>query len=395
MISSYHPILMDVFNEPGSSFWLPGGRSNFATDTDWAAQAILYVSLFFFAIVVGAMVIFTIKYRRRSTADKVSTVTHNTVLEIAWTLIPLLIVMWFFFVGFKGFLSLHSPPSDAIDIQVQAHQWKFNFVYPGGGESPDLYVPIGQPVRLLITSQDVTHAVYIPNFRVGQNAVPGRTIDIWFKATELSGPQGYPLYCTQYCGQSHSTMFATVYVLSQEDYNRKLRELSNVFKRDGAYVPYAQVGKTLVEANGCGTCHSIDGRVGTGPTWLGLWKRDHKFYSPSGYTLMASDSDEKWIAYIAESIVDPKAKIVDGFQSQSMSDFSSAFSQNAAATPKDGQEYYKYQKTLAVIEYMKQISQGDKYDPSKAPTFHEDSATQPATGAAATSPSASNPNGKP
>ena len=396
MIMQMPQMLLDVFTEKGSDFWLPGPRSRVAEQSDWAWHAVLITSLIFFVIVVGAMTYFAIKYRRRSVNDKVSTVTHNTTLEITWTLIPLILVMWFFFVGFKVFLSLDNPPSNAIPIQVEARQWSFAFTYPGGGSSGDLYVPVGQPVRLNMQSIDVTHALYIPNFRIGKNVIPGRTTEIWFEATELSGDAGFPIYCTQYCGKSHSTMMSRVIVMQPQDYQRKIVELANVFKKDNKPVAYAQVGEGIYQAR-CFTCHTIDGSKNTGPTWKGLWKRDHKFSASNepNYTLMASDPDDKWIRYIAESIVHPAAKIVDTFPNQ-MSSFDGEFSDNAAATPdKEYQDYYKYQKVLAVIEYMKKISQGAEYDPSKAPTFREPGS--PATGAAAVTGSATttSPNGKP
>lgn len=362
-----------------ATVWLPPQRSVMARDIDAAWNAVYIVMVVFFLIVVGAMTLFVIKYRRRSPADKVSTVTHNTPLEVIWTVIPLLIVLWLFTVGFKGFMDFDTAPTDAYPINVQASKWSFSFEYPNGGTSNVLYVPVNTDVRLVMTSKDVLHALYIPAFRISRNAIPQRTTELWFNATQVTDEEGLPIYCTQYCGDGHSQMFTKVVVLPKAEFEKKLLQLANVFKEGDRWLPYAEVGERLYKSAGCNQCHSVDGTSGIGPTWKGLWKRDHAFKSSDepGYTLLASDSDQKWEAYIRESIVAPDAKIVDGYPRGVMSSFAGAF---------DGTEY-KREKAKAIIEYIKKISLQDKYDPTQAPLYPENPEAKKA-GAAASATSA-------
>jgi cytochrome c oxidase subunit 2 len=379
MLSALQLKLLAVF-EPDSTFWLPAARSEYAKNNDWVWDVVTYVSIFFFFVVIGSMTYFIIKYRRRGPNDKVSTVTHNTPIELIWTIIPLVLVMWFFKVGFTGFIDYSTPPSDAMVIQAEASQWNFRFVYANGADSNNvLYVPVNRPVRISMTSMDVTHALYIPNFHISKNMIRGRTTDLWFTAIKESGEAGYPLYCTQYCGKDHSRMSGKVVVLSEADYQKKLAELDNVFgqkdPKTGELLTYAAIGQKIYEAS-CRNCHSINAaEKNTGPTWDGLWVRDHEFTNAP--TLSGKASDEQKVAYIAESLVRPEAKIVKGF-GNNMTNFASAYSDNANADPdKDLQDYKKHEKVKAIAEYMKTLSDGKKYsdgstytyDPKKAPVF--------------------------
>ncbi len=345
-----------------ATFWLPKQASKMAVNTDWLFYAILYTSAFFFAIIVAAALFFIIKYRRRALNETTPLITHNTTLEVIWTGIPLLIVIGIFFVGLKGFIDLENPSSDAYVIQVTARQWNFEFTYPNGGTSDTLYVPYQKPVKLVLSSTDVLHAVYIPAFRIQRNAIPGRDTQIWFTATKHSpapgntpeNPGGFSLFCTQYCGNDHSHMHTRVHVLDAEPFAKKLVELANPFKSKDPgsnkehWIPYAQVGQKLSASNGCFQCHSVDGKAGTGPTWKDLFKSDHKFSfsDKPGYTLAKADDDAKWDAYFHESVLNPGAKIKDGFQNQ-MQSFASSFSGDPG-TAKD-------EKLRAIIEYIKTL----------------------------------------
>ena len=158
---------------------------------------------------------------------------------------------------------------------------------------------------LQLHSADVLHALYIPAFRIQRNAVPGRTVEMWFKPTKLGS---YHAFCTQYCGNGHSLMTTEVVVLDATGYAAKLAELGNIFVDPATKkpLPYAKVGQQLYKTTGCAQCHSVDGSPGQGPTWLGLYKSDVRFsVAPKGYTLSAGDDDAKWDAYLRESILDP------------------------------------------------------------------------------------------
>jgi cytochrome c oxidase subunit II len=324
-----------------ADWFLPREGSNLAHDVNRTWMLVVSVTGFFFCIVVGVMTVFVIRFRRRTPNDPTSKVTHNTTLEILWTAVPLALVLTFFYVGFRGFLNYDTPRSDSLVVSVEARQWQFSFTYPNGAQDGNLYVLKDQPVRLNMHSVDVLHALFIPNFGTQRNIIPGRETSLWFIPTQYTRTQqkvktdlatgktelvwedeGWPIYCTQYCGDGHSRMFARVFVLDQEQYEAKMKELANPFvmkTKEGkkVYVPYVKLGESLYNSLGCGSCHSVkaadkDSNTGTGPPWAGLWKRDHEFSygNVPGYTLKATDPDEKWEAYLRESILDPDAKLV-------------------------------------------------------------------------------------
>jgi cytochrome c oxidase subunit 2 len=174
--------------------------------------------------------------------------------------------------------------------------------------------------------------------------VPGRTTELWFQPTRIGT---YHLFCTQYCGNGHAAMNTEVEVLGESDYAAKLASLANLFVDPATKepVPMAKVGERLYKTSGCSQCHSVDGAISTGPTWKGLFKRDHAFAkAPAGYTLSAADDDAKWDAYLRESILDPGAKIVQGYQNVMPS----------GATQFSGSSY-KDKKLAALIEYIKSL----------------------------------------
>ena len=156
------------------TFWLETPASTLAQNHDLVFYALLYVMAFFFFLVVTIMLAFVVLYRRRKGQLPDAGPTHNTPLEIFWTAIPLAIVIGFFVIGLRYYVDLESPPAGADVVDVEASQWQFNFKYPNGAESNELYLQVDRPVVLKLTSKDVTHALYIPAFRVQRNAVPGQ-----------------------------------------------------------------------------------------------------------------------------------------------------------------------------------------------------------------------------
>jgi cytochrome c oxidase subunit 2 len=353
------------------TFWLDPPASTSAQNHDLVFYALLYVMAFFFFLVVAIMLAFVVLYRRRKGRAPGNAPTHNTLLEISWTVIPLGLVIAFFVVGLRYYVELESPPAGADVIDVVASQWQFNFKYPNGAESNELYLRVNRPVVLKLTSQDVTHALYIPAFRVQRNAVPGRSTEIWFQPTVLtdkdpvSGEESYyHVFCTQYCGNGHAEMNARAFVLEKDDYDKKLAEAANIFVDQNSKqpLPYVEVGKKLYVTKGCSGCHSIDGSKGTGPTWKGLYKRDHQFSASNvpGYTLKESDDDAKWDDYLRESILHPEAKIVQDFPNvmpSKESDFS--------GSP------YKEKMLQATIEYIKSLGDSKYYTAMKTPESAE------------------------
>lgn len=323
------------------TFWLPNQASNFAQESDRVFYFTLAISIFFFAVIVGLMLVFIVRYRRRHADQRAtSAVTHNTWLEVTWTGIPLIIVIAIFWMGFKDYLNKDRAPSNTIDIQVTAFMWGYTFTYPDGAEASDLVVPINRPVRLLLTSKDVLHGLYIPAFRVHKNLVPNRQTMVWFEANKLGN---FHLFCTQYCGNGHSQMQAKVIVVDAGEYSAKLAAMKNIFvdsatKRE---LGEAEVGQLLYRKYGCFQCHSVDGTPSQGPTWKGMYgKADHAF--TDGTKMDTSNTEAEWDAYLAESILKPNAKIVKGFQGV-MASFDGQLS---------GSEY-KDRLRKSLIAYMK------------------------------------------
>ncbi|MCX7895356.1 MAG: cytochrome c oxidase subunit II, partial [Thermoanaerobaculum sp.] len=179
-------------------FMLPVQASSVAPAVDALFKFIFWVSAFFFLLIVGLMLFFVVRFRRRPGYQKPTEApSHNTFLEITWSVIPLVLVMIMGFWGFKVFLDLNTPPANAYEVQVTGQKWKWLFTYPNGHVDETLHVPVDQPVRLVMTSEDVIHSFFVPAFRVKRDVVPGRYTKLWFRATKVGT---YPVFCAEYCG---------------------------------------------------------------------------------------------------------------------------------------------------------------------------------------------------
>jgi cytochrome c oxidase subunit 2 len=252
------------------SFWMPAEASEFAGDMDFVFYFITGLSVFFFVAIVAVMAFFIIRYRRRSHIANVPSITHNTPLELTWTIVPLILVIAIFYVGMKGYVKLRTPPIGAYTINVTGAKWQWTFSYPDneGISDTELFVPLGQPVRLVMKSDDVLHSMFIPVFRVKQDVVPGRYTDLWFTPTT---PGVYDVYCAEYCGTGHSTMTTRVHVLDDADFAAKMNEIRQRFeKAPDEALPWMAFSFLYSR---CASCHSVDGGAGIGPSWRGLWTR--------------------------------------------------------------------------------------------------------------------------
>jgi cytochrome c oxidase subunit 2 len=235
---------------------------------------------------------------------------------LTWTAIPLLIVGVLFWLGMDGYLHLADPPDDSYPVSVTAQKWSWTFEHPEYGvtESAELTVPLGRPVRLLMTSPDVLHSLYVPAFRVKQDVVPGRYTSLWFEATK---PGQYRLYCTEYCGKDHSKMLAVVNVLPEDEFQKHLgklaREYEDIADKD---LPVYALTRLY---NRCASCHSLDGKSGTGPSFKGLWDR-----TKNGTTVFTDGSTLKDKMgpggefevpenYLRDSILNPQHYIVQNY----------------------------------------------------------------------------------
>jgi cytochrome c oxidase subunit 2 len=286
--------------ENTKTFWLPEQASTFAGMVDWAFNLYLWISVFFFVLVVGLIALFLVRHRRRRD-DQLATgqMIHNTLLETSWTVIPLLIVMGLFFVGMRGWWHMQVAPSDSMLVDVVGMKWKWTFNYPQGFSNDTLVVPVNKPVRLRVTSTDVIHSFYVPAFRTKADVVPGRYHSLWFQATK---PGVFPVECTQYCGTSHSYMLSAVKVVTADEYKAWLEAAAAA---SGGNVPPEQFGATVYTKRGCNACHTVDGKPGIGPTWKGIWGHEVKLADGSTVQVNA--------AYVHQSVMDPPSQVVAGF----------------------------------------------------------------------------------
>ncbi len=265
-----------------ADFWLPEGASTFAPQVDFAFQFVAWISYFFFVLVVGLMIFFAIKYRQKGREAYARGPSHHTMLELGWTIIPTILCVFMFWFGFRGFIDLRTPPQNSYQIDLTAQKWAFNFRYPTGAASADqnLYIPVGRPVKLVMRSEDVLHAAFIPAFRVKHDIVPGRYSTLWFQSDHVtegwndSDPlkqKFHHFFCAEYCGKGHSGMYAKIFVLPQADFDLWL-------EKQGRWMDDLK-GDELWQVAGpklfgrCASCHSLNGSAGTGPSWQGLWAR--------------------------------------------------------------------------------------------------------------------------
>ena len=283
-----------------STFWMPGQFSTISPDVDGLFYFIYYCSVFLFALVVVAMTYFVIRYRRRGKVGLTSSFTHNTPMEILWSVIPAIPIVVVFAWGSKTFIRMHAMPGNAVEVKVTAQKWFWSFDYQDGASSVnELIVPVGKPVKLTMSSQDVIHSFFVPQFRVKQDVLPNRYTQAWFQAVAKGN---YDLYCAEFCGKGHSEMLAKVRVVSDTEFVKWLDEQN----KPPEGVSLEDYGALLLKTKACLTCHTVDGSTGTCPTFKGVFS--HEVLLTDGQRVVADEN------YIRESILDPRAKIVNGFQ---------------------------------------------------------------------------------
>lgn len=294
---------LDLEND---SLWMPNQASTIAGDIDWMFNAIYWLSLVFFVLIVGVMTWFVVKYRRRSPDEKAgSEITHNTPLEVTWTIIPLLLSVAIFYVGLEGYIRLREAPANAYEVNVEGYRWAWNFEHRNGAQSTGwVRVPAGRPVKFTMSSTDVIHSFFIPSFRVKQDVVPGRYSTIWFQADE---PGLYQAFCTEYCGTSHSKMTAVIEVMDPEEFDRQITEdaawLDKIDATDA--VAMATAGRRLYAR--CQSCHSVDGSRGSGPSY---WETHDLLKSGGKRELADGSSVDVDINYVRTSILEPGKHVV-------------------------------------------------------------------------------------
>ncbi|MFN3595801.1 MAG: cytochrome c oxidase subunit II [Rubricoccaceae bacterium] len=286
----------------GGTLWMPPQSSTTAHEIDALFYFILYTGTALTLLVAVMAVYFAWKYRRRTQRDRLTPVKESKALELSWIVIPTILVLVVFFWGFRAYVSTSIPPPNAYEINVKGQQFFWTFEYPNGLVTQnELVVPAGQPVKLIMTSQDVLHSFWVPEFRIKHDVIPNRFSFVWFNAPE---PGVYQVLCTEYCGTNHSNMGAKIRVVGRGEFAEFLRTGGG----GDEDLSLVQLGEQLYTARNCNACHSLDGSSGVGPTWQGLWMANRQFTDGT-----SGVADEE---YLVESILYPAAKIVAGYQNQ-------------------------------------------------------------------------------
>lgn len=273
----------------------PEAASSFAPEVDALYLFIVAVSAFFTVAVSAAVVFFAFRYRRKHPEEIGAHIEGSLPLELLWSIIPTIISMVMFAWGAKLFYEIRRPPAEAMQIYAVGKQWMWKFQHTGGQrEINELHVPVGRPIKVLVTSEDVLHDLYFPSFRTKIDAIPGRYQPLWFEATK---PGRYHIFCAEYCGTKHSGMIGTVIVMEPQQYQDWLAGGSS----EGTM---AERGAKLFNDLACNTCH-LDSGQGRGPSLKDIVGTTVEL--AGGQTAIVDE------AYLRESILNSQAKIVKGF----------------------------------------------------------------------------------
>ncbi|MBI5740299.1 MAG: cytochrome c oxidase subunit II [Nitrospirae bacterium] len=258
---------------------------------------IVAVSVVILSIVTFTMIFFLIRFnRKRNPVAK--DIEGSLPLEIIWITVPTILVMAMFYYGWAGFRIMRNPPEDAMPVKVSARMWAWTFTYENGLNSDELRVPLGKPVKLIITSEDVLHSLFIPAFRVKEDAVPGMETYLWF-LPDSAGE--YDLFCTEYCGVGHHSMISKVIVMPQEEY-------AAWFAKKETPVAGGRDALKLMEKKGCLVCHTTDGAKAVGPSFKGIFGKKETVITGGKERTVVVDKE-----YLRKSILSPGEDVVKGY----------------------------------------------------------------------------------
>ncbi len=288
---------------------MPVEASSLAGRVDGLYYFLVGLTAFFSLLIAFLIVRFAVKYRRRRDDEYPQPIHGSLALELLWTIVPFMITMVIFVWSASLFVAIKRPPNDALQVYVVGRQWMWKLQHlEGRREIDELHVPVGRAVRVTLTSEDVIHSFYVPAFRVKQDAVPGRYTTLWFKATK---PGRYHLFCAEYCGTQHSGMIGWIVVMDPADYQQWLAAEpaaggpGAAEAATGGTPPLAVAGGKLFDELGCASCHS-DESSALGPALAGVAGSTVRLQGGGSVT---ADDD-----YLRESILNPQAKVVDGYQ---------------------------------------------------------------------------------
>ncbi|WP_437192768.1 cytochrome c oxidase subunit II [Planctomicrobium sp. SH527] len=306
--------------------WLPEIASNFALDVDLLYAFLLAVTAFFSLLICVMVIGFSIYYRRGNKVNR-KLGHHSNFTEVIWASVPFVLVMVMFVWGAVLFYKIQTPPENTLDIEVVGKQWMWKAQHPGGRQEINtLHVPVGQPVRLRMISEDVIHSFYVPAFRVKQDVLPGFFTHMWFEPTKAGT---YHLFCAEYCGTEHSGMVGKVVVMEPENYSQWVAE--------GQPQPQVEAGGHLFSKLQCGSCHKTDG-TGNGPSLAGVFGKTRPLNG--GRAVMANEQ------YLRDAIMNPHKQILAGF----------------GAVMPSYQGQITESDTMAIIAYLKSLSDESKAD---------------------------------
>jgi cytochrome c oxidase subunit 2 len=279
--------------------------------TDDLFLLIMGISLVLLLLTSGTMVYFIFRYGRKR-HPRPESVRESVLLEVAWTVIPTVLVLAIFWLGWKGFVYKRTVPREAMLVKVTARQWSWSFRYENGRESDVLKVPVGRPVKLSLTSVDVLHSLFIPAFRVKEDCVPGRETYLWFLPDR---PGSFDLFCSEYCGMAHSSMITKVEALPEAEFAAWYAPAAGAAaaaprKKSGGTGPDSRVheGSELVRNKGCIACHSLDGTPKIGPTFKGAFgKKEIVLRGGREVEVMVDE------AFIRQTLLEPEKERVKGY----------------------------------------------------------------------------------
>lgn len=300
----------------------------FSTTTeavDTAFYVILGISVAMLVLVTVLMVVFVVKYRR-TRHPKADQIEGNTLLEIVWTVIPTILALGMFYLGWTGYTLMRNVPKNALEVGATGRMWSWEFEYANGKHSSELYVPQGTPVKVNLRSADVIHSFYIPAYRVKRDVVPGLDTYVWFQPVDTGA---YDIFCAEYCGQRHSYMTTKVVVVPKDEFLRwvetdvgaaaapsetkgtgTVTEAAGEGASEGDRVAeLRRAGERLSKVKGCHACHSTDGSLLVGPSYKGLLGSTVTVVSGGQTRQIVADEE-----YIRRSILEPTADVVEGYE---------------------------------------------------------------------------------
>lgn len=314
------------YNLARAESFMPTEGTEIAKQVDNLYGFLLVSSFIACVILIGGMIYFVFKYKRKTANDKTAYISHNTFLEFLWSFIPLVVFLGVFAWGWYIYRDMRSMPKDALEVNVFGKQWAWEAEYKNGFKTVnEIVVPVNRDVKIILTSNDVIHSFYIPSFRIKQDAVPGRYTALWFNANKLGN---FHLFCAEFCGTSHSGMIGVVRVVTQAEFDKYMEE-----GQEEGQLPIAKRGEKLFALKACSSCHSVDNpATKVGPSLF------HKFGTKE--TIEGGSQVEVDENYVRESILTPNAKIVKGFPKNVMPVFQGQVSES---------------ELNALIEYVKSL----------------------------------------